>query len=375
MADPTYQMLWRCTQCQTADLLALTQRFCPNCGTAQDPTQRYFPPEGQETAVENHLYVGVDWRCLYCETPNSAKASHCTHCGGPKERAKPVDLVVDGGAPPPGSAVPQKTSPSPTPTPAASQPLAHALNPPQPAPIPVPASTDKRGGSGWLAGLLMSLVVVVMGWLVWQGATWVVRYFSVHTETVTVTQQTWQRTIDLEQFVTQSDQDWCDNMPNGAYNVLRFKEQRSTREVADGETCHNVRSDHGDGTFTSRRECETRWRSEPVYDDRCRYNLNRWAVVHTERLTGNNLQPPSWPALRLANQWVGGSSPPLGVQREGRRTETYQVTLKGSAPNPWTCTLQHQDRWQSLPPNSQITLKVRGTGAAVCSSLEDGYAR
>jgi len=371
MAEKTYQMLWRCTQCQTANLLALTQRFCPNCGTAQDPEQRYFPPEGQETAVENHLYVGVDWRCLYCEAPNSAKSSHCTHCGGPKEGAKQVELVVDGASKPLEPASAKNTSSGSTQGSPIIPPSASALNPPQPAPIPIPGGKEKLSAHSWLGLLFGWMVLLTFAWMIWQGAGWVMRYFSVHTETVAVTAQTWQRTVDVERFVTQSDKDWCDSLPSGAYNVLHFKAQRGTQQVADGETCRTVRSDQGDGTFTSRQECQTRWRSEPVYDDRCSYTINRWAVVHTEKLAGNHLQPPVWPSMSIANQWAGGQTPTIGMQREGSRSAVYQVTLKGSAPEPWTCNMPHQDRWESLKPDSQVTLKVRGTGAAVCASLEE----
>ena len=375
MAEKTYQMLWRCTQCQTANLLALTQRFCPNCGTAQDPEQRYFPPEGQETAVENHVYVGVDWRCQYCEAPNSARASHCTHCGGPKEEAKQVDLVVDSANASPEPASSKKTSSDSTSGSTLRPSFAGALNPPQPAPIPVPGSKEKLSATSWLGLLFGWIVLLSMAWMFWHGASWVMRYFSVHTETVAVTAQTWERSIDLERFVTQSDKDWCDSMPSGAYNVMRFKAQRSTEQVADGETCRTVRTDQGDGTFTSRRECETRWRSVPVYDDRCSYTIDRWAVVHTERLGGGHLQPPVWPQLTISNQWGGGKAPAIGMQREGSRSAVYQVTLKGSAPEPWTCNLQSEDRWAKLKPESWIPLKVRGTGSAVCSSLEEDSPR
>ena len=71
-----FEMFWDCKQCGTKKLLGITHRNCPNCGNAQDETNRYFPADGEEIAVTNHQYVGADWDCIYCSTPNSQKNNH-----------------------------------------------------------------------------------------------------------------------------------------------------------------------------------------------------------------------------------------------------------------------------------------------------------
>ena len=43
-----YEMLWDCPQCGTLGLLGDSHRHCPTCGTAQDPTKRYFPKPAAE---------------------------------------------------------------------------------------------------------------------------------------------------------------------------------------------------------------------------------------------------------------------------------------------------------------------------------------
>ncbi len=98
----TYQMLWDCPSCGTCKLLGLTHRFCPNCGAPQDPTLRYFPPQDEAIAVEDHPLVGPDWRCSGCDAPNHARATFCGACGAPRSGDRPValrhDVVSTSGA-------------------------------------------------------------------------------------------------------------------------------------------------------------------------------------------------------------------------------------------------------------------------------------
>ena len=49
-------MLW---DCPSAPPRAYWQhhRHCPTCGTAQDPTKRYFPKPGEEVEARNHRFV------------------------------------------------------------------------------------------------------------------------------------------------------------------------------------------------------------------------------------------------------------------------------------------------------------------------------
>ncbi|MEO7108554.1 MAG: hypothetical protein ABIZ09_19430, partial [Rhodoferax sp.] len=93
-----YEMLWDCPQCNTKGLLGDSHRHCPTCGAAQDPTKRYFPEPGQEIEARNHQFVGADWACVFCSSPNSAAAAHCTNCGAGKDGTKPVATVLDRAA-------------------------------------------------------------------------------------------------------------------------------------------------------------------------------------------------------------------------------------------------------------------------------------
>lgn len=323
-----YEMLWDCTQCNTKGLLGDSHRHCPTCGAAQDPTKRYFPKPGEEIEAKNHKFVGSDWSCAYCSSPNSAAAAHCTNCGAGQDGTKPVALVADTASAPPAPVV---------------------------APTPVARSL------GWLRWVLGLVALAVIG---------MVFLFTATKETTAmVAQRTWAREIQIEQMGRVSDSAWCDSVPSDAYAVSRSREQRSTRQVPDGQTCHDERIDKGDGTFVKRRECSPRYRDEPVYDDRCRYQVNRWRTVRSVKADTQNALNPVWPTVSNLNaNFLGGGVGALGSEREGARREDYVLTLTAGSKT-WTCNVS-EAVWSKYQQGATMPLKVRLTGGADCASLK-----
>ena len=338
MAEQYFEMLWDCTQCDARGLLGQSQRHCPMCGAAQDPTRRYFPRPEQEVKATGHRYVGVDWRCTYCESPNSAAAAFCINCGGPKSGEKAAQIKEDAGA---------------------LQPIAQDRTPTK----ALMASAEAPPNWSWFR-VFAALVVLGLSVLAYQ-------FFSEHDETVQIVDKTWSRQVQVEQFTAVTASDWCDAMPAGAYQVSRSREQRSSRQIEVGQDCQDRRVDMGDGTFTKRQECTPRYKSEPVYDTKCRYRINRWQLLRTDRLAGDALLAPSWPNPVLAQTLAGGGMPGgevPGVQRLGSRSETYRIQLQSDKGRSWSCDLSAAV-WSSLAQQQTVRLKVRGTGGADCASL------
>jgi len=340
MTEPLFEMLWDCAQCGAQGLLGVSHRHCPQCGAVQDPDKRYFPPAGQEIEARLHRYLGVDWACTWCESPNSAAANFCVNCGGPRDGAADVTRATVAPAPP----APQR--------------------PPEVARASPVARASGRSWR-WLAAVATVIVAVVtiFGYL----------FFSKHDETAQLVDKAWTREVDVERFTALTTSTWCDALPTDAYQVTRSREQRGTRQVPDGQDCHTVRVDLGDGSFSRRQECTPRYRDEPAYDTRCHYRVNRWQVQRTDKLAGHASLAPAWPQPSLAAApggglgWAGGVAP-LGAERLGSRREDYRVTLQSAKGRQWVCSVDAA-RWTSLAEGKPVTLQVRVTGGAVCDSL------
>jgi hypothetical protein len=316
-----FQMFWDCGFCDTKALLGKTHRFCPSCGAQQDASKRYFPPPGQEVAA-NAEYDGVDHACPACQTPNGAKAKNCRSCGSPMDGSAEVNRVADrsSAAPKPGQGV------------------------------------AKKSKWPWIIGgvvlFLLAFCLVSMFWTKDVG--------------VTVKAHSWERNIDIERMTAVSEDAWCDSMPSGAYSVSRSREQRSTKSIPDGQTCSTRDVDRGDGTFERKQECRTKYREEPIYDDRCHFTIDRWKVSRTARASGAGTSPsPEWPDVNLSR----GNCNSLGCERAGGRNEKYSLSLKGDDKKAYDCSVP-MAKWSATADGLHKVIPIGViTGAAECDKL------
>ena len=338
MTTATYEMLWDCKFCGAQKLLGFTHRHCPNCGAPQNAQERYFPSEAEQTPVAEHVYYGVDVVCAHCQQANSKNSKHCGGCGGALEGmpevARRADQImgVDTFSGQSSAQVREQ----------------------QLTAQPVAGPTKSRSRVVAIVCLSMAAVALVLGLtLSWKKSS-----------SFVVTGHTWQRGIAIERFGPVSDSAWCDSLPRNAHDVSSHREVRSTRRVPDGQTCHTRRRDNGNGTFSSRRECKTRYRRQDVYDDRCRFSVDRWTKVRDAIATGTSPESLQWPATKLSH--VGEC---LGCERDGRRTESYQVRLADAAADEQTCSFDER-RWRAFEDGSRWQAQVRVVGHAIdCGSL------
>ncbi|MCA9494662.1 MAG: hypothetical protein KC621_32260 [Myxococcales bacterium] len=340
---PTYEMFWDCPSCGTKKLLGKTHRHCPACGTVQDPALRYFPPESEKVAVEDHAFVGVDWVCERCDTPNSNAASHCVNCGDGregKEKDAKRSADVDAGA--------QKGE--------------HEKPKPAEPPPPPPSAKPARAAAG--LGCLGLPALVVVGLIVVCAGLFCLFSRSSPTE-VKVTGHEWSRQIAIEKLSTTQDSAWCDSLPKDARAVTRSRKEKGSRKVPDGQTCKTVNEDQGDGTFKTRQDCKTKYRNEPIFEDWCTFSVDRWKEARTEKAGGKSLTPaPSWPKVK-----VDGCSR-VGCTREGKRTETYTVRFTDADGKAQSCNLA-ESKWRSMAVGSRWKAsKGMVTGGLSCSDLQ-----
>ena len=325
----TYEMLWDCKFCGAQGLPAHTHRFCPTCGSAQDPKTRRFPSDEEKRAVADHVDKGADLICAACGTTNSGDTKFCHQCGAALENAEKATRAQDEvrSANEHFVAGEQRDI--------AAESMDRDLKQPQAASSGVPR--------GVVIGLIVAAIAVVG-----------VIFLLTRTQpgTAVVTGHTWEREILIESLLPHEEGAWCDSMPSDAYSISSRSEQRETRRVQDGEICSVRRVDNGDGTFSEREECQPRYREEPVYDDRCYFTVDRWGYSRSVVSAGESLAAaPYWASAQI--QLASG----VGAEREAGRNQKYLLILRGDSDAVYECEVDF-DFWQNANLESTWKLEV-----------------
>ncbi|MBC8171086.1 MAG: zinc ribbon domain-containing protein [Anaerolineae bacterium] len=344
MDGQVYEMMWDCRFCGTTKLLGKTHRFCPSCGSPQDASWRYFPADDEKIAVKDHVYVGADVVCSYCGTLNSGNAEFCRNCGGPQTEAAKVKALTERSA-----ATGQKLAREEL---TARQDVEAAV-----AVSGKPQTVEKSGWKLWQLALIGVVILAIGGGLF--------TVFSTKSATVVLSGFRWDRSIEIERLSAVSDSSGCNSMPADAYSVTRRREQVSSKQVADGQTCTRRQVDNGDGTFREQESCQTKYRSEPVYGDVCYYTVDRWTTSRQAQSQGDKSTEPNW-----ANTSITRTGSCRGCEREGSRSENYVLIFKGDGDNVYECEVERQ-MWDNASMESVWNLEVgRVLNDARCDSLE-----
>ncbi len=347
MSDARFEMLWDCPGCGSKGLLGLTHRHCPSCGAPQDPSRRYFPTDDQKVAVADHPFVGSDRACPACDTANAARADFCGGCGAPMAGARAV--VVRGEQVAGGEGFEKDSAESARREASAARDAARAAKVVPPAP-PKRSWLPFAVGAVALGGLACAILAFVV--------------FGKHDATVELTGHQWKRVVQVEEFATVTETAWRDQMPVDARLPTCREEERSTRKVADGESCSDVRTDNGDGTYSTSQRCTTNYREEPVYDTRCTFTVDRWRSGREARAEGAGVTPaPAWPEVSLR----AGTG--LGAEREAARSESYTLTFRDEEARSLACEVE-EARWAALADGSRWLAPVgRFVESIDCSGL------
>lgn len=344
--DNVYEMLWDCQFCGTKGNLGLTHRYCPNCGAPQDPDSRYFPSDEEKVAVKDHKFVGVDVTCPSCDTLNSAAAEFCGNCAAPLTEGAKAKRLADQVR---GDGEKFESS--------GSRDLVKEKFEAEQRRVgnlpPVEKPKRQRGSIN-----LAQIAVIVLVLAALAGGAFLMNWTQ---ETqVVVTGHDWERSINIQEYQDFTTRSWRDSPPVGDNVSIRLgsctREQRSTRQIPDGEECTTRRVDQGDGTFREVVECRTTYRTEPVYDDMCTWTGQRWESDRTARESGTGLTPaPIWPNVTLNCE----GQRRVGCERESGRNERYTVIYEGTENDrEFRCDFSQQ-KWESTPIESIWAGQVR----------------
>lgn len=340
-----FEMLWDCRYCGTRKLLARSQRYCPRCGSPQDPETRYFPADDEKVELGGYRYEGTDKLCRSCLSPNGALAQFCGQCGAPLADAAPVGKAADETRP-----TEEKFAAS-----LSRRRREEAARRDLTGLAPGQARAAKTGNRRWRRWLwpVIGLALLALAALFWT-----------RQETVRLTEHYWRQEILIERFASVAETTWCDHLPPGAYAVISRTEVRSYRQVPDGQDCRVRRMDRGDGSYQEFTECQPRYRSEPIYDRRCDYRIDRWRPERSAVAEGYDLSP-RWPETGIISARAC-----LGCEREGPRSSRHELVLAGRGQDTYRCPVD-QALWRRARVGSSWRLPVGVIdGRPRCGSLQ-----
>jgi hypothetical protein len=353
-----FEMLWDCEFCGAEKLLGITHRHCPNCGAAQNPAARYFPKPGEEIALEDHRFVGVDVICPACDSPNSATAKFCGNCGadvetGERASLRSARMITEGLGENKRDLVKEKFE--------AEQARIHAN-----------AKTQARKESfvGRNRGKLIGGSVISSIGLI--GAFIFGFFFMRIHENVTITNHTWERSYQIQEYQRVRDTSDCSAVPRGADITNRRTETRQVRSCE--RVCEQQQVDQGDGSGRTENVCHDECQNVPQEVQVCTYEVNRWVNIDADwaALSGNNLSP-EWPD---SGDILSCNNTPdrLGEQCLKDRDEKYILHFVRENGDDVQCDLDNIDEWQSFEDGAEVrvafTYFSRLRDKALCDTLE-----
>jgi hypothetical protein len=236
--------------------------------------------------------------------------------------------------------------------------------------------------------LIVGAIVTALVGLIWMF------FFWQKTIEAEVTATPWERAQVIEQFKTIQSDDWCDDKPSDAYNVSSHRKVHHHETVVDcyncdchseqyqsgsHQECHTERQDNGNGSYSTyqvcnsvpdystRQVCVDRTHQEPVYEDYCNYNLDRWRPHTKPTMSGGAGQEPTWPKLKYKK--CQGTR--LGCERPGAKSQKYTTKFKDLGDiDTYECEWP-QAKWEKYQKGSrwEAIVKVVG-GRFQCDSLK-----
>lgn len=348
-----YEMLWDCQFCGTTKLLGKTHRHCPMCGAPQNPDARYFPSDDEKVAVEDHQLVGADKICPSCGGLNAASAVHCGACGSPMDGAQSARRIADGSDLEDADMSAYRQQRDVMAEQHEREMAAAGVETPK---SKAQKAETKKKGNGRVLVIVGVVLAAIAGFF----------FLFSQTERVSVQVQAheWQREIRIEEYKAVREGAWRESVPISAYRETCSQRQRGTERIPDGQDCRTVRSDNGDGTFSERQECTTRYREEPVYDTWCDYTIDKWVYTRSVTTDQRSAVEPYW-----GNVSFSCTGTRLGCEREAGRDETYTLVFLDEG-DVYRCNYDRA-QWDSVNDGSIWSLEVRTfVGGAVCDSLE-----
>jgi len=386
---------WDCSSCGRRHISGPIVS-CPGCGKPRGADVHFYMDDSSPLVTDGQEITrakdGADWVCASCGRDNPAYKNSCNGCGTPHNqstRRLRDELTVE----PTGDTLQSLSERPPSLT---YEPSGYGRT---------VQGSHRNTTNGFLnvlkeyglterfnlrsigIGLGIIALILLCSFLTFQ-------FFSVHPEDYSVSDFSWERTIDINQYRTLREEDW--SVPSGGRLINSYQAIHHYVQVLDHydqvETPYTVTEcngtetscswrDRGNGYFeevcTSSPKCESvtkykservaRYRDDPVYATKYVYDIDRW-VSNNRLVSTANDQNPFWPQTAVLTPPCATT---VGNLCQGQRTERYGVTFTSSRDEKNLIIHKREqiplEEWQSYQLNEAAVFSVNNFGMVTSS--------
>ena len=368
---------WLCSYCSSLNSAA--KYTCSSCGHTRSESDRHYfqiHPERKsapDPAEPKRVQLNASWYCNFCGSQNSDAKSNCSECGRSRyendEQEEPDEssdeVVEDNNEEDKASDENEdyhstsNASYEPLRSSSARSRARHSWSPPSLLSLPSLPSIHIPWRIIGIILLVAALITAAVFILIPKE-----RY-------ITVTNVSWQRSIDVEEYRTVRESDWSvpiggrtqytrqeihhyDTVLDHYETVTRSRTvvtgshtEYSTRDLGNGyfeEVPHTV-YDYGTEYYT---EQEPVYRQDPVYRTKYYYDIERWIYDHSVT-SGAHDKNPYWPEVELEQN-----------ERQGSRHENYIVTAVYDEKSA-NYTMNYSE-WEAVSIGDELHVLVHITG-------------
>lgn len=340
MGERIIRGYWDCQYCGRKEIDGLVDE-CPGCGRKKPENTKYYMrgaktgirynksmPADEDILTDMELETAhisrtecdgnhKDWVCSYCNSLNNWSDKNCQSCGSPKKEAdkeygmKPISKTKNHETEDYCSQDDDEEH--------QFESMEHERN-------IYHNEINKHNEQDNFENKLLSYAsqnkepIIIASIIALLCIIFTILFFP-YTKIVTVTNFAWERNISLEEYKTVKESDW--SVPAGgrvydsrseirSYKQVLDHYETKTRQVSERVLDHYETeysySDNGNGTFTEhtsqrpvyRTEYHTEtyqdpvYRSEPVYDTKYYYEIERWINTEKEYPSSGKDHNPYW---------------------------------------------------------------------------------
>lgn len=309
---------WNCKHCTRVNRGGSVE--CEGCGRDRPSDTIFYLPEDEPPVTDPKKLAqaasGPDKHCPYCDAV--LRGSKCEKCGSTTRT--PYEVLT----------FPKRVD--------YSGPARHVSGLSEARPLTTQEYANSlRSAVTW--GAIMLGISAVLA---------VLYFMTFGSRMAKLQNKTWERVIKVEQLRTVQESAWHNHVPAGARQIRTYSAIRDYVKIRVGtDTAYRTESeqvqigtkrvktgtrDMGNGFFedvykerpvykTVTRQVPyevPRYATQPVYDTKVEYDIDRWVEAREYSRSGIN-SPPHWPEF-----------PPKADERPGRRTETYKAVFVDS---------------------------------------------